>query len=369
MWKAILIDDEEIALDVMSIMLDEVGGVEVVGRYQLVADALEQCGVLQPDLIFLDIEMPGVSGLEAAEALTASCPNAKIIFVTAHDHYAIDAYDTDAIGYLLKPVVKNKLAKVLLKYENVYAKHKSTHNRGDGVEVSELIAASSEVGPVAPKEDKPVLFLKVLGSMELYAPSGRLMTWRTKKTKELFAFLWHHRGQPVYKYVILEYLWPNDTADRGHKLLHTSLYYLRSMFKSEGYDGFVKYGDDRYWIDPSAVHSDLKVLLDGLGHIEAGTVTKNILQLYNGDYLEMEYYDWANAYRVELRSTMLSAMTMALDKGSEETRVMLLWKLIEMEPSLWHYYDLLVDLLSQAGDQAGVRQVYAMKEQMRLSEG
>lgn len=366
MWRAILIDDEEIALDVMDIMLNEVGGVEVAGRFQLVAEALAQCGALQPDLIFLDIEMPGVSGLEAAGALAASCPGAEIVFVTAYDQYAIDAYDTDAIGYLLKPVVKDRLVRVLSRYANRQAKKQERDIDHMGRNV--LSAGSSAAGPESRAKDKPALSLKVLGSMELYAPDGRLLTWRTKKTKELFAFLWHHRRQPVYKYVILEHLWPEDSAERGQKLLHTSLYYLRSLFKSVGYEGVVKYGDDRYWIDASSVRSDLEDLLGGLEQ-GAGADIKDVLQLYGGDYLEMEYYDWANAYRIELRSTLLSTMTSALDRAADESRMLLLWKLIEVEPSQGHYYDLLADVLSRAGDQAGVRRVHAMKEKMRLDEG
>ncbi|MBP1906497.1 two-component SAPR family response regulator [Paenibacillus turicensis] len=368
MHKAILIDDEEIALDVMNIMLDEVGGVEVVGKYQLVAEALAHCGELKPDLIFLDIEMPGVNGLDAAVDLTVHCPDAKIVFVTAHDQYAIDAYDTDAIGYLLKPVVKDKLVKLLLRYNNLQNKQVRQMDHSSKGEDNQVTAATLSINSGNSSADKKALQLKVLGSMELYTPSGRLMTWRTKKTKELFAFLWHHRGQHVYKYAILEHLWPNDTADRGHKLLHTSLYYLRSMFKLEGYDGFVKYGDDKYWIDPSAVRSDLDELHDGLKAIKAGGAIEGTLQLYSGDYLDMEYYDWANAYRVELRAVMISTMTLALDEATEEMRIQLLKKLIELEPSQWDYYELLADAFNKIGDQAGARQIKVLQKQMSLNE-
>lgn len=369
MRRAILIDDEEIALDVMNIMLNEVGGVEVVGKYQLVAEALGQIGDLKPDLIFLDIEMPGVNGLDAAVDLTIHCPDAKIVFVTAHDQYAIDAYDTDAIGYLLKPVVKDKLIKLLLRYDNLQNKQgRQMEYSGEG-DRKQLTTASLSAVSEHNDEDKKILHLKVLGSMELYAPNGQLLTWRTKKTKELFAFLWHHRGQPVYKYVILEHLWPNDTADRGHKLLHTSLYYLRSMFKLVGYDGFVKYGDDKYWIDPSAVRSDLDELQQELKLMQAGGPINSILQLYSGDYLDMEYYDWANAYRVELRAVMISRMTLSLDQATKEIKIQLLKKLIELEPSQWEYYDLLAEALNEAGDQAGARQLQAIQKQMRLKEG
>ncbi|NMO94938.1 response regulator [Paenibacillus lemnae] len=364
MWRAILIDDEEIALDVMDIMLGEVGGVEVAGRFQLVAEALEQCAAIQPDLIFLDIEMPGVSGLEAAGMLSEKCSGADIVFVTAHDHYAIDAYDTDAMGYLLKPVAKDKLASVLSRYAN--RQTRQTSRGGNAAKVSHLHADDSAAAADRQEEHQPLMSLKVLGSMELYAPDGRLLTWRTKKTKELFAFLWHHRGQPVYKYAILEHLWRDDAAERGQKLLHTSLYYLRSQFKSLGFEGFVKYGDERYWVDPTVIRSDLEELLGMLKEEEAAANAESILQMYGGDYLEMEHYEWANAYRMELRSAVMSSMNAVIRVVPKGLRAQLLWKLIELEPSHLPYYDLLADSLQQAGDEDGIRRVMAMKEQMEL---
>ncbi|SEB01151.1 response regulator [Paenibacillus sp. 276b] len=366
MWKVILIDDEEIALDVMDIMLAEVGGVKVVGRFQLVAEALEQCGALQPDLIFLDIEMPGVSGLEVAEEITACFPFAKIVFVTAHDQYAIDAYDTDAIGYLLKPVAKDKLARTLHRYSNLQAKNRILSSSPLDLDRGVANVGSSELDTVV--EGKVLLSLKVLGSMELYAANGRLLTWRTKKTKELFAFLWHHRGQPVYKYAILENLWPNDAPERGQKLLHTSLYYLRSLFKSVGYGEVVRYGDERYWINPVFIRSDLEELLGRMKRGVAGTEAKDMLHLYSGNYFEMEHYEWADTYRIELRSILMSYLTNALNGATNEPRIAMLRKLIDLEPSREGYYDLLIDSLRHAGDLGGVGNVQALKKRMLLEE-
>ena len=69
--------------------------------------------------------------------------------------------------------------------------------------------------------------------------------------------------------------------------------------------------------------------------MKAGGSIEGIFQLYSGDYLDMEYYDWAKAYRVELRTVMLSTMTLVLDQATEEMRIQLLKKLIELEPSQW----------------------------------
>lgn len=345
MWRVILIDDEEIALDVLEIQLNELGGVAVVGKFQLVAEALRQCEALRPDLIFLDIEMPGMNGLEAADKLLAILPDAEIIYVTAYQQYAVDAFATEAVGYLLKPVAKDKLLKALSRYENLHVKRRE-RNKGD----------------------KPALSLKVLGSMELYAPDGRLLTWRTRKTKELFAYLWHHRGQPVYKYAILEHLWPDDPAERGQKLLHTSLYYLRSLFKSEGFGELVRYGDERYWIDAAVIGSDLQQLSRELERGLRGPSGKSAIALYAGDYLETDHYHWADAYRNELRSAFIAGLLASLDEDGEEFRIARLRKLIELEPGREEYHDLLAETYERSGDRTSARETQERKARMLLEE-
>ncbi|QJC51324.1 response regulator [Paenibacillus albicereus] len=367
--RAILIDDEEMALDVLEIRLNEAGGVDVVGKFQQVADALARCGTLRPELVFLDIEMPGMNGLEAAEALRGICPDVEVIYVTAYHHYAVDAFGTAAIGYLLKPVAKDKLLQALARYKSLQDRRGIRRYVAPGV--TGYMDPPAGPASLSSAEDgaPPPLTLKVLGSMELYSADGRLLTWRTRKTKELFAFLWHHRGQPVYKYAILEHLWPDDPGDRAQKLLHTSLYYLRSLLKAEGCGEIVRYGDERYWIDPSAIRSDLEVLLERVKGGLSAEDGRQAMALYRGDYLETEHYPWADAFRIELRSTAAAALKSAIPGGDIELRTSLLRKLIELEPGRSEHYDRLAEAHEQAGDAGGARQVLALKEKNKLEEG
>ncbi|MCQ6561585.1 response regulator [Paenibacillus mendelii] len=354
-YNAILIDDEPMALDVMDYYLREIGGVTVAGRFGGAAEALSQAPSLQPDLIFLDIEMPGSNGLSAAELFRNICPAAEIVFVTAHAHYAMDAFDRHALGYLLKPVDKHKLIKVLDRYAQLHAGR--GHHRTEQEAPSHVRSASD------------LLRLQILGSLELYTSDGRLLTWRTKKTKELFAFLWHHQGQPVYKYTILEELWPDAPAERSQRLLHTSLYYLRSMFKSEGYSEIVMHGDERYWINISVIQSDTGQLYGMMQRSLHGTDLKRALAMYSGDYLEKEHYQWADARRIDMRLEFVSCMDQALDQAPAQDQPLILRKLIQLEPNNEAYYDRLVNCLNRLGDQAGARQMEAAKKRMMMEDG
>ena len=102
--KTIVVDDEQLARDELGYLLGQVGGVEIVAQAGNGVEALETIDRLQPDLVFLDVQMPGLTGFEVARRLLDSGPASHIIFVTAYDQHAIEAFEVNAVDYLLKPV-------------------------------------------------------------------------------------------------------------------------------------------------------------------------------------------------------------------------------------------------------------------------
>jgi two-component system LytT family response regulator/two-component system response regulator LytT len=107
--RALLVDDEQLARDELGYLLGQVGGVEVVAQAGNGVEALETIDRLQPDLVFLDVQMPGLTGFEVARRLLDSGPGSHIIFVTAYDQHAIEAFEVNAVDYLLKPVDPSRL--------------------------------------------------------------------------------------------------------------------------------------------------------------------------------------------------------------------------------------------------------------------
>jgi DNA-binding LytR/AlgR family response regulator len=113
--KAMLVDDEKIALEELEYVLGRLGNVEVQGAF---SDPLEFLKVLpkyRPDVIFLDIEMPEVNGFVVSEEILAQKPDTAIIFVTAYDEYAIKAFEANALDYVLKPVSPKRLQLTITK--------------------------------------------------------------------------------------------------------------------------------------------------------------------------------------------------------------------------------------------------------------
>ncbi len=109
-YKALIIDDEKLAREDLKSLLSDFPKIEIVGEAGNVAEAKKAIEGLGPDLIFLDIQMPGKSGFDLLSELKI---NADIIFVTAYDEYAIKAFEVNAQDYLLKPVNKERLALAL----------------------------------------------------------------------------------------------------------------------------------------------------------------------------------------------------------------------------------------------------------------
>jgi two-component system response regulator AlgR len=111
--KLLIVDDESPARDRLRRLADDIEDCRVVAEACNGQEALEMCSSLAPDVVLLDIRMPGLSGLEIARHLDTLETPPAVIFTTAFDQYAVEAFETEAIGYLLKPVRKEKLAHAL----------------------------------------------------------------------------------------------------------------------------------------------------------------------------------------------------------------------------------------------------------------
>lgn len=105
-YKALVVDDERLARKGLIDLLQLIPEVEVVGEADCVPAAIEAINNLKPDVVFLDIQMPGQTGFDLAEQVDF---DGRIIFVTAYDEYALRAFEINALDYLMKPVSKERL--------------------------------------------------------------------------------------------------------------------------------------------------------------------------------------------------------------------------------------------------------------------
>jgi DNA-binding LytR/AlgR family response regulator len=111
--RALIVDDEAPARSELRYLLSEHKEVEVVGEAASAPEALRLAQALSYDVIFLDVEMPGLTGIEAARLVRERPESPAVVFVTAHERYAVDAFAVEATDYLLKPVEPERLERVV----------------------------------------------------------------------------------------------------------------------------------------------------------------------------------------------------------------------------------------------------------------
>lgn len=289
--KAILIDDEKPALQHLERLLLKDGRLTITGKYTSARLGLAHLEQEKADIVFLDIGMPEMNGLEAGEYIAGLDRSTRIVYITAYSEYAIEAFELNAADYLLKPVTSQRLSKTLERLEV-------------GTESSEaqILPPSASAAPV---KELSILCFHRLEFIDSTEP-GRKMQWRTSKAQEVFALLLHNRGQWVLKDTIVDLVWPDFKPEKAVANLHTTVYHIRKLLKAWDMEVLVEFSQERYRLTKEQVLLDVEEF--ELGY--AGTPVEseeewlrreNILKLYRGDYLQEHHYDWAEIRRKELQ--------------------------------------------------------------------
>lgn len=151
--KAILVDDEMLALRRMEKLLKEQDGkevpIEIVGSFQNPHLALKAAERETIHLVFLDIEMPEMDGMELAECLLRIQPHLHIVFVTAYNEYAVEAFELNALDYLLKPVQRTRIEKTLKRL----AKPAQANDAGKHSQLEGMLCTLSYLHYITPQQE------------------------------------------------------------------------------------------------------------------------------------------------------------------------------------------------------------------------
>jgi two-component system, LytTR family, response regulator len=123
MIRALVIDDERLARQELKNLLQQFDQIQIVGESGNVDEALDMIDKENPDLIFLDIQMPGKNGFELLDEIQGNAPD--VVFVTAYDEYALKAFEVNALDYLMKPVDEDRLAELISQIDKKISKKKA----------------------------------------------------------------------------------------------------------------------------------------------------------------------------------------------------------------------------------------------------
>ena len=159
----VVAEDETLLRDeLVKLLVDTWPGLEIVAVCEDGGSALDAIESHRPDIAFLDIRMPGLSGLEVASNMLAAGFSTEVVFVTAYDQYALDAFDRGAIDYLLKPVSRERLAATVAR-----VRERLERGAPDTGQMAALLARlQALVPPVAPAQREPLVWLTASRGLE-----------------------------------------------------------------------------------------------------------------------------------------------------------------------------------------------------------
>lgn len=209
MLSAVIVDDEIPGLNLLKMFLQNTEQVNILGTFTEPIEAFENIISVKPDVVFLDIEMPEMNGLELASHLIEQNDELMIVFVTGYNQYALEAFQANALDYLLKPVNPNTIQKCISKLIRL----RTPKNEGKTETIEKKICC--------------------FGDFQVYGKNG-MVKWPTRKVEEMFAYFIVHRDSNVDGYILGEILWPEEEPDKIKTNLHTSLYRLRKTIKENG---------------------------------------------------------------------------------------------------------------------------------------
>lgn len=272
MFRVVLVDDEPLVLNLLERMMSERADINIVGKYIDPEKALEEIPKLGPDVVFLDIDMPELSGIELGTKLLEVVENKKmeIVFVTAYEQYAIHAFKLNAIHYILKPADTASIDEVI---KRIYQKNKIDPPK---------VSGKGEIN--------------LLGHMHLRV-NGQSLDFLTAKSEELLALLIINREKGISKWQIIDVLWEEASMDKSQQNLHTMIFRLKKKLRDAGIDVEIKYKNSIYAMDLKEVHCDLKEFDAFIGKkitIKEGNLPEfqKAISLYKGDLLAEKDYSW-----------------------------------------------------------------------------
>ena len=182
MIRAVIVDDEPLARDLLEAILSDIEGVELVATCANGHAAIEAVINHAPDVLFLDIEMPGLNGFDVIKALQSDILP-KVIFTTAFSEYAIEAFKVNAINYILKPITENAVNESLERlYQTITAETKSTMLTALEPTVSERALALIEPNKITMANPDDIIWLEAAGDYVcVHMASGTKIIRRTLK--------------------------------------------------------------------------------------------------------------------------------------------------------------------------------------------
>ena len=305
MFNVVIVEDENPILDLMKYVIGQNPQYTILGAFSNPLEALACFPQLRPDVVFLDVEMPKMNGLELAQRMNDLWDHTHIIFTTAYKNYALEAFNVQAFDYILKPVTKMAIERVT---ERLMKQHRLA---------------------IPPERRARHVSIQCFGGFEVRNLNGAPVHWPTRKTEELFAYFLCHPGKEISKWYLADLLWHDMDEERASHNLHNTMYRLKKLLKEQEIDIDIKKVNEGYMLDASNHTYDVLAFERNLHSISEGgrdaAQEENLVSLYKGTLFDRKDYLWKTSHEKKFSKhfTMLinSLIQQDLAKGD--------WKIAE----------------------------------------
>lgn len=263
--KVICVDDEKPALDNFRFTVQNITGIDDLQLFQNGEDAIQWVKENPVDTAFLDMEMQAMHGLELAKQLKEICPNIRIIFMTAYEQYALQAFGVDAIGYILKPYSRQEVIRELEK--------------------------AARFRPLPEKRIR----IQTIPDFAVMV-DGEILSLGRTKPEELLALLVDRGSAGITAGEAIACLWPGRTNDENTQSLFRMTYKrMIDALKEKGIEDIILSEGRKKYLLTELVDCDLYHILSG---------EPDAIQNYSGEY--MREYSWAETRNAQLNSIKMS---------------------------------------------------------------
>ena len=265
--KIILVDDEALLLEDLAISLARYSDIEISATFTDPKAALAWLQINKVDVAVLDISMPGLNGLDLARMAVEAQPQLLVVFLTAYEGFAVQAFEQRAFDYLLKPLSDKRLD------QTVYRLRENLANR-----------------PIEQPLPKAEIFVRFFGRFEVFV-NKQPLRWRSRKCQELIAYLLSRSGCSAPKYCVAEALFPETEEKNAALNTQSTVSRARQSFADAGLLAQIVYSDDSYRLIMPKYRSDVEEIEQLLANSD---VQRDLIQsLAAAGYLGLNDFYWA----------------------------------------------------------------------------
>ncbi len=274
--NVILIDNDEPTLIILKRMLGKIDDVQVIGAFQNTENAEAFLKTNNVDIVFIDINMPGESGIDFAKRILRQMDSIETVFVTSYKEYALEAFGVYAFDYIVKPINHDRIYETIAKIRG-----KKLH----------LKNASHD------EDKKYKLFIYCLGGLEIRSAIGEFIKLPSSKSKELLSYLLVNSEKPVCKWQVIEEVFPGMPEDNAEIYLNTTIYKLRKALQPYGLKNIIISANRVYKLETKDIYIDFIDFEDRISlpinisrSMEEAVEIEN---MYTGDLFGTLGYLWA----------------------------------------------------------------------------